>query len=142
MKKIIEVRAPFEMECRNVIGRTGSLLYRRGNFNGTWDDVICDSIIEQRDSEISLSPGFRWGTTLLPDQNITIEDVYSQTAINYPEVYRIKMTGKAIKEILEDVCDNIFNPDPFFQQGGDMVRVGGMTYECYPKEKMGHRIKI
>ena len=93
MKKINEVRAPFEMECQNVIGRTGSLLYRRGNFNGTWDDVICDSIIEQRDSEISFSPGFRWGTTLLPDQNITTEDVYSQTAINYPEVYRMKMTG-------------------------------------------------
>jgi sulfur-oxidizing protein SoxB len=141
MKKINQVRAPFEMDCQKVIGRTGALLYRRGNFNGTWDDVICDSIIEQRDSEISLSPGFRWGTTLLPDQNITIEDIYSQTAINYPEVYRIKMTGKAIKELLEDVCDNIFNPDPFFQQGGDMVRVGGMTYECYPKEKMGHRIK-
>ncbi len=141
MEKINEVRAPFEMDSQKVIGRTGALLYRRGNFNGTWDDVICDSIIEQRDSEISLSPGFRWGTTLLPNQKITIEDIYSQTAINYPEVYRIKMTGKAIKELLEDVCDNIFNPDPFFQQGGDMVRVGGMTYECYPKEKMGHRIK-
>ena len=141
MEKINEVRAPFEMDSQKVIGRTGALLYRRGNFNGTWDDVICDSIIEQRDSEISLSPGFRWGTTLLPNQKITIEDIYSQTAINYPEVYKIKMTGKAIKELLEDVCDNIFNPDPFFQQGGDMVRVGGMTYECYPKEKMGHRIK-
>ncbi len=108
MEKINEVRAPFEMASQKVIGRTGALLYRRGNFNGTWDDVICDSIIEQ----------------------ITIEDIYSQTAINYPEVYKIKMTGKAIKELLEDVCDNIFNPDPFFQQGGDMVRVGGMTYEC------------
>ena len=97
LKKIKEVRAPYELECNRVIGKADTLLYRRGNFNGTWDDVICDSIIEQRDSEISFSPGFRWGTTLLPNQNITTEDVYSQTAINYPEVYRMKMTGKESK---------------------------------------------
>ena len=97
---IDQQRAPYINELNEVIGKSESLLYRRGNFNGTWDDVICDSIIEQRDSEISLSPGFRWGTTLLPNQKITIEDIYSQTAINYPEVYRIKMTGKAIKELI------------------------------------------
>ena len=137
---ISKIRSPFENECNRVIGQTESLLYRRGNFNGTWDDVICDAIMEQRDTEISLSPGFRWGTTLLPGQKITIDDMYAQTSMNYPEVYRIEMTGERIKNLLEDVCDNIFNPDPFFQQGGDMVRVGGLTYTCYPKKKIGERI--
>ena len=139
-KLINKIRAPYQSECNRVIGETETLLYRRGNFNGSWDDVICDTIIRERDTEISLSPGFRWGTTLLPGQKITIDDIYSQTSMNYPEVYRIEMTGKMIKEILEDVCDNIFNPDPFFQQGGDMVRVGGLTYTCRPKNKMGNRI--
>ena len=139
-KLISKIRSPFENECNRVIGQTESLLYRRGNFNGTWDDVICDAIMEQRDTEISLSPGFRWGTTLLPEQKITIDDIYAQTSMNYPEVYRIEMTGERIKNLLEDVCDNIFNPDPFFQQGGDMVRVGGLTYTCYPKKKIGERI--
>ena len=141
MKNLInKIRAPYQEVCNRVIGKTETLLYRRGNFNGSWDDVICDTIMQERDTEISLSPGFRWGTTLLPGQKITIDDIYSQTSMNYPEVYRIEMTGKIIKEILEDVCDNIFNPDPFFQQGGDMVRVGGLTYTCHPKNKMGKRI--
>ncbi|MFL2827738.1 MAG: thiosulfohydrolase SoxB [Paracoccaceae bacterium] len=134
------VRAPFESECKRVIGKSGSLLYRRGNFNGTWDNVICDAIMENRDTEISLSPGFRWGTTLLPKQDITVDDLYSQTSINYPEVYRQEISGKGLKNILEDVCDNLFNPDPFYQQGGDMVRVGGVTYRCFPKAKIGQRI--
>ena len=137
---INKVRSPFEKECSRIIGQAKTLLYRRGNFNGTWDDVICDTIMQERDTEISLSPGFRWGTTLLPGQKITIDDVYSQTSMNYPEVYRVEMTGKMIKNLLEDVCDNIFNPDPFFQQGGDMVRVGGLTYTCNPKNKIGTRI--
>ena len=140
LSHINTVRAPFESECNRVIGKSGSLLYRRGNFNGTWDDVICDAIIENRDTEISLSPGFRWGTTLLPNQDITVDDLYSQTSINYPEVYRQEISGKGLKNILEDVCDNLFNPDPFYQQGGDMVRVGGITYRCSPKAKMGQRI--
>ena len=141
MKNLInKIRAPYQEVCNRVIGKTETLLYRRGNFNGSWDDVICDTIMQERDTEISLSPGFRWGTTLLPGQEITIDDIYSQTSMNYPEVYRIEMTGKMIKELLEDVCDNIFNPDPFFQQGGDMVRVGGLTYTCHPKNKMGKRI--
>ena len=140
VKLIKKIRVPYEEECNRIIGQTDTLLYRRGNFNGTWDDVICDAIMQERDTEISLSPGFRWGTTLLPGQKITIDDVYSQTSMNYPEVYRVEMTGKMIKEILEDVCDNIFNPDPFFQQGGDMVRVGGLTYTCHPKNKIGQRI--
>jgi sulfur-oxidizing protein SoxB len=123
-----------------VIGSTSGLLYRRGNFNGTWDDLICQGIIEERDVEISLSPGFRWGTTLLPGQDITIDDLYTQTSMSYPNVYRTEMTGAQIKTILEDVCDNLFNIDPFYQQGGDMVRVGGMNYTCAPKASMGNRI--
>ena len=138
---IRQLRAPYEAECNRVIGKAGSLLYRRGNFNGSWDDVICDAIREERDVEIALSPGFRWGTTLLPDQPITIDDMYSQTAMNYPAVYRTEMTGEQLKIMLEDVCDNLFNPNPYYQQGGDMVRVGGLSYECAPKEVMGNRIQ-
>ena len=138
---ISQLRAPYESECNRVIGKAGSLLYRRGNFNGSWDDVICDAIREERDVEIALSPGFRWGTTLLPDQPITIDDMYSQTAMNYPAVYRTEMTGEQLKIMLEDVCDNLFNPNPYYQQGGDMVRVGGLSYECAPKEVMGNRIQ-
>ena len=137
---INKIRAPYEAECNRVIGQAGSLLYRRGNFNGSWDDVICDAIRAERDVEIALSPGFRWGTTLLPGQDITIDDMYTQTSMNYPAVYRMEFTGKQLKDILEDVCDNLFNPDPFFQQGGDMVRVGGMSYRCAPKAAMGSRI--
>ncbi len=138
---IDQLREPYESECNRVIGKAGSLLYRRGNFNGTWDDVICDAIREERDVEIALSPGFRWGTTLLPGQSITIDDMYSQTAMNYPAVYRTEMTGEQLKVMLEDVCDNLFNPNPYYQQGGDMVRVGGLSYECLPKEVMGNRIQ-
>ena len=138
--KIDEVRAPYEAECNRVIGKTSGLLYRRGNFNGTWDDLICQGIMEERDAELAFSPGFRWGTTLLPGDDITIDDLYNQTSMNYPSVYRLEFTGTQIKEILEDVCDNLFNKDPFFQQGGDMVRVGGMAYSCAPKESIGNRI--
>ena len=137
---INKVRAPYEKECNRVIGEAETLLYRRGNFGGPWDNVICDAIIQNRDTEISLSPGFRWGTTILPGQKITIDDIYSQTAMNYPEVYRTEMSGETIKNLLEDVADNIFNPDPFFQQGGDMVRVGGLSYACSPKNSIGERI--
>jgi len=138
--KIDEVRAPYKDELSRVLGKTEGLLYRRGNFNGTWDDLICEGLIEERDAEFSLSPGFRWGTTLLPGQDITIEDLYTQTAMSYPSVYRLEFTGAQLHEILEDVCDNLFNADPFFQQGGDMVRVGGMGYTCTPTASMGSRI--
>jgi sulfur-oxidizing protein SoxB len=138
--KIDEVRKPHETELNRVIGKTESLLYRRGNFNGTWDDLICKGIIEQRDTQIALSPGFRWGATLLPGQDITIDDLYTETSMSYPSVYRLEFTGTQMKEILEDVCDNLFNRDPFFQQGGDMVRVGGMSYTCSPNAEMGGRI--
>ena len=138
--KITEVRAPYEAEATKVLGKTESLLYRRGNFNGTWDDLICQALLEERDAEISLSPGFRFGTTLLPGQDITNDDLYTHTGISYPNVYRLEFTGAQIKDILEDVCDNLFNKDPFFQQGGDMVRLGGLGYACAPKEDIGKRI--
>ncbi|MBL8565800.1 MAG: thiosulfohydrolase SoxB [Hyphomicrobiaceae bacterium] len=138
--KIAEVRAPYEKECNRVIGKTEGMLYRRGNFNGTWDDLICEGMMAERDAEIAISPGFRWGTTLLPGQDITIDDLYTQTGMTYPNVYRLEFTGAQLHEILEDVCDNLFHKDPFYQQGGDMVRVGGLGYTCAPKEDKGKRI--
>jgi len=137
---IQKLRAPHEKELGRVLGRTEGLLYRRGNFNGTFDDLICSALLEERDAEIALSPGFRWGATLLPGQDITVEDVFNQTAITYPAVYRNEMTGEQLKAILEDVADNLFNPDPYYQQGGDMVRVGGLAYTIDVGQKMGARI--
>ncbi len=118
----------------------GDLLYRRGNFNGSMDQLICDALRHQLDAELALSPGFRWGNTMLPGEPITMADVLTETAITYPEVYVQEMTGAQIKAIMEDICDNLFNPDPYYQQGGDMVRIGGMDYACAPTEKMGRRI--
>jgi sulfur-oxidizing protein SoxB len=138
--KIASVRAPHEKMLGEVIGRTETLLYRRGNFNGTLDDVICDALLAERDAEIALSPGFRWGNSLLPGQDITREDVYNATALTYPAAYRTTMTGARLKEVLEDVADNLFNPDPYYQQGGDMVRVGGLSYTIDVGQSMGHRI--
>lgn len=135
-----QVRQPYEAELNRVLGRTESLLYRRGNFQGTFDDLICDALLAERDAQIALSPGFRWGASLLPGQDIRAEDVYNQTAITYPSVYRQEFTGAFLKEILEDVADNLFNPDPYYQQGGDMVRVGGMSFTCDVGARMGSRI--
>jgi sulfur-oxidizing protein SoxB len=137
---IKEVRAPYEADVTRVLGTTESLLYRRGNFNGTFDDLICDALLSERDAQIALSPGFRWGATLLPGQDITVDDVYNMTAITYPNAYRSEMSGQMLKEILEDVADNLFNPDPYYQQGGDMVRVGGMGYRIDPTKAIGSRI--
>jgi len=137
---IARARAPYEKMLQEVVGRTEALLYRRGNFNGTFDDVICDALIVERDAEIALSPGFRWGATLLPGQQITREDIYNATAITYPAAYRMTMTGARIKEVLEDVADNLFNPDPYYQQGGDMVRTGGLAYTIDVRQPMGRRI--
>jgi sulfur-oxidizing protein SoxB len=137
---IKEIRAPHEAELSKVLGKTESLLYRRGNFNGTFDDLICNALLEERDAEISLSPGFRWGASLIPGQDITLEDVYNQTSITYPAAYRTEFTGEFLKIVLEDVADNLFNPDPYYQQGGDMVRVGGLSYAIAPGNKMGERI--
>ncbi len=135
-----KIRAPFDTELGRVLGRTEGLLYRRGNFNGTFDDLICRALIEERDAEIALSPGFRWGATLLPGQDITVEDIYTQTAITDPNAYRTEFTGAFLREILEDVADNLFNPDPYYQQGGDMVRVGGMAYAIDIAKPIGQRI--
>ncbi len=137
---IDEIRAPYKSELDKVLGRTDSLLYRRGNFNGTFDDLICDALLAEREAEVALSPGFRWGATLLPGDEIRAETVYSQTAITYPKVYRQEFTGAFLKEILEDVADNLFNPDPYLQQGGDMVRVGGMGYAIDVAKPIGSRI--
>ncbi len=135
-----EVRAPYAAELGRVLGRTESLLYRRGNFAGTFDDLICQALLAERDAEIALSPGFRWGSSLLPGADITLEDVYNQTAITYPAVYRNQMSGAFLKDVLEDVADNLFNPDPYYQQGGDMVRVGGLSFTLNVRAPMGRRI--
>ncbi|XYK79554.1 MAG: thiosulfohydrolase SoxB [Labrenzia sp.] len=137
---IDEVRAPFEADLSRVLGKTESLLYRRGNFNGTFDDLICQALLEERDAQIALSPGFRWGTSLLPGQEITFEDLHNACAMTYPAAYRSTMSGQMLKDILEDVGDNLFNKDPYYQQGGDMVRVGGMGYTIDPKMEIGERI--
>jgi sulfur-oxidizing protein SoxB len=141
MQALIEkLRAPYAANYAEKIATTDRLLYRRGNFNGTMDQVICDALRGEFDAEIALSPGFRWGLSVLPGQSLTMEDVLSETVVTYPETYVQNMTGGQIKDILEDVCDNLFNADPYYQQGGDMVRVGGMAYACAPAEGVGRRI--
>jgi sulfur-oxidizing protein SoxB len=137
---INKVRAPYMDWLSEELGTTETTLYRRGNFNGTFDQLICDALRQQNDAQISLSPGFRWGTTLPVNNTITMEHVLDQTCMTYPETYRREMSGKNIKLILEDVCDNLFNPNPYYQQGGDMVRLGGMDYTCKPNESIGNRI--
>ena len=133
-------RAPFKSELEEVIGQTESLLYRRGNFNGSWDDLICEALIEEREADIAMSPGVRWGPSLIPGQDITREDIFNVTSMSYGKAYRSEMTGEFIKVILEDVADNIFNPDPYYQQGGDMVRIGGMGYRIDINQPQGSRI--
>ena len=137
---IERVRAPYRARLEDKLAVTGGLLYRRGNFNGTWDQLLLDALLEVKGAEIAFSPGFRWGSTLLPGDAITFEHLMDQTAITYPYSTLNEMTGEQLKAILEDVADNLFNPDPYLQQGGDMVRVGGMTYACNPKAAMGARI--
>ena len=137
---ITKVRAPYEAKLNEKLAVTDGLLYRRGNFNGSWDQLICDALMEVQGAEIAFSPGFRWGTSLLPGDTITRELMMDQLAITYPYVTLTEMTGETIKTILEDVADNLFNPDPYYQQGGDMVRVGGLAYTMTPGEKMGSRI--
>ena len=133
-------RAPYKAELEEVIGQTNSLLFRRGNFNGTWDDLLCDALLEEREADIALSPGFRWGASLIPGSDITREDIFNATAMSYPNAYRTKMTGEFLHIVLEDVADNLFNPDPYYQQGGDMVRVGGMGYRIDISKPQGERI--
>ncbi|EAU43863.1 thiosulfohydrolase SoxB [Salipiger bermudensis] len=139
-KLIDEQRAPYKAELEEVIGQTDELLYRRGNFNGSWDDLICDALMSEREADIAMSPGVRWGPSLIPGDPITREDIWNVTSMSYGEAYRSEMTGEFIKVILEDVADNIFNPDPYYQQGGDMVRIGGMGYRIDITKPQGERI--
>jgi len=137
---IAKLRTPYEARLGEKLAVTDGLLYRRGNFNGSWDQLICDALMEVQGAEIAFSPGFRWGTTLLPGDAITREALMDQLAITYPYATVTELSGQTIKTILEDVADNLFNPDPYYQQGGDMVRTGGLAYACSPAEKMGARI--
>ena len=137
---IAKVRAPYEARLADKLAVTDGLLYRRGNFNGSWDQLVCDALMDVQGAEIAFSPGFRWGTTLLPGDTITRELMMDQLAITYPYATVSDMSGAMLKTILEDVADNLFNPDPYYQQGGDMVRVGGLAYSCEPGAAMGQRI--
>jgi sulfur-oxidizing protein SoxB len=137
---IDEQRAPYLDQLTEVIGQTDSVLYRRGNFNGSWDDLICDALLSEREADIAMSPGVRWGPSLIPGDDITREDIFGVTSMTYGKAYRTEMTGEFIKVILEDVADNIFNPDPYYQQGGDMVRIGGMGYRIDVSKPQGSRI--
>ncbi len=137
---IDKMRAPYEEKLSEKLAVTEGMLYRRGNFNGTFDQLILDALIEVKGADAAFSPGFRWGTTLLPGEDITMEHLMDQTAITYPQSSTLEMTGQTIKAILEDVLDNLFNPDPYKQQGGDMVRVGGITYTCDLSQGYGKRI--
>ncbi|MCF3593872.1 thiosulfohydrolase SoxB [Rhodobacteraceae bacterium LMO-12] len=139
--KVIDAqRAPYEDKLTEVIGTTDEVLYRRGNFNGTWDDLICNALISEREADIAMSPGVRWGPSLLPGDDITREDIWNVCSMSYGEAYRSEMTGEFIHVILEDVADNLFNPDPYYQQGGDMVRVGGLGYRIDVTKPQGERI--
>lgn len=141
MAALIEkIRAPYAAKLDEKLAVTDGLLYRRGNFNGSWDQLVCDALMDVQGAQIAFSPGFRWGTSLLPGEAITRELMMDQLAITYPHTTVTEMSGATIKTILEDVADNLFNPDPYYQQGGDMVRVGGLTYACDPAAAMGHRI--
>jgi sulfur-oxidizing protein SoxB len=137
---LTKIRAPYESKLAEKLAVTDGLLYRRGNFNGSWDQLLCDALMDVQGAEIAFSPGFRWGTSLLPGDVITRELMMDQVAITYPYATLTQMSGEMIKTILEDVADNLFNPDPYYQQGGDMVRVGGLQYTMAPGEKMGSRI--
>jgi S-sulfosulfanyl-L-cysteine sulfohydrolase len=141
MAKLIEAqRAPYADKLSEELARTEGLLYRRGNFNGSFDQLILDALMEAKGAEIAFSPGFRWGTTLLPGDGVSLEQVMNLTAITYPDTVVSELKGSAIKALMEDVCDNLFHPDPYYQQGGDMVRVGGMSYSCTPGNRIGARI--
>jgi sulfur-oxidizing protein SoxB len=135
-----KLRAPHVTDWADKIATPDRLLYRRDNFAGPIDELICTALRSELDAEIALSPGFRWGVTALSGQPMTMEDVLAETAITYPETYVQEMTGAAIKDVLEDICDNLFNADPYYQQGGDMVRAGGLSYTCTPAGAMGSRI--
>jgi sulfur-oxidizing protein SoxB len=138
---IREIRSPHEAKLGERLAVSESLLYRRGNFNGTFDELILDALLQRADAQVAFSPGFRWGITIVPGQAITLEDVYSHTAVTYPNTWVRQMSGAEIQGIMEDVADNLFHPDPYYRQGGDMVRMGGLTYAIEPGKPMGRRIR-
>jgi len=138
---ITKIRAPHEAKLSAKLAVTDGLLYRRGNFNGSWDQLLCDALMDVQGADIAFSPGFRWGTSLLPGDVITRELMMDQVATTYSYATVTQMTGATIKTVLEDVCDNLFNPDPYYQQGGDMVRIGGLSYACEPGAAAGARIQ-
>jgi sulfur-oxidizing protein SoxB len=137
---INRIRAPYESKLAEKLAVTEGTLYRRGNFNGSGDQLLLDALMDVQGAEIAFSPGFRWGTSLPAGQPITREWLMDMTATTYSYATVAQMSGEAIKNVLEDVCDNLFNPDPYYQQGGDMVRVGGLEYSCNPLGAMGKRI--
>jgi sulfur-oxidizing protein SoxB len=137
---IRKIRAPYEKKLSEPLAVSESLLYRRGNFNGTFDEIILDALLKHYDAEVAFSPGFRWGVTIVPGQAITLEDVYTHMALTYPNTWVREMAGEEIKTIMEDVADNLFNEDPYYRQGGDMVRMGGVSYSIDPTKKIGERI--
>lgn len=139
-KLIKDIRAPYEKKMSEELAVSDSLLYRRGNFNGTFDEIVLDALLKHYDAQVAFSPGFRWGVTIVPGQPITVEDVFTHTSLTYPNSWVRDMTGAEIKEIMEDVADNLFNPDPYYRQGGDMVRMGGLTYAIDPTKMQGSRI--
>src|SRR5262249_56082692 len=134
---IEEIRQPHEVKLGERLAVSETLLYRRGNFNGTFDELILDALLRGADAQIAFSPGFRWGITILPGQEITLEDVYAHTAVTYPNTWVREMTGAEIHQVMEDVADNLFHPDPYYRQGGDMVRLGGLTDTIDPSKKVG-----
>jgi sulfur-oxidizing protein SoxB len=138
---IREVRGPHEARLGERLAVSESLLYRRGNFNGPFDELILDALLARADAEVGFSPGFRWGITIVPGQAITLDDVYSHTALTYGNTWVRHLSGAEIRHVMEDVADNLFHPDPYYRQGGDMVRVGGLTYTIDPTKAMGHRIR-
>jgi sulfur-oxidizing protein SoxB len=140
-KLIREIRAPYETRLVERIAVSESLLYRRGNFNGSFDEIILDALLKRFDGEVAFSPGFRWGLTIVPGQEITLEDVYGHTALTYPNVFARELSGAEIHRIMEDVADNLFHHDPYYRQGGDMLRVGGLSYTIDPRQSIGRRIR-
>jgi sulfur-oxidizing protein SoxB len=137
---IKRVREPFEAKLGEKLAVSESLLYRRGNFNGTFDEIVLDALLKHYSAEVAFSPGFRWGVTVLPGDAISLEQVFTHTALSYPNTWSREMTGEEIRTVMEDVADNLFNPDPYYRQGGDMVRMGGVSYSIDPAAKMGSRI--
>ena len=138
---VSELRRPYEAKLAEPLAVSESLLWRRGNFNGPFDELILDALLKRFDAQVAFSPGFRWGPTIVPGQTLTLEDVYAHTALTYPNTWVRELTGRELHELLEDVADNLFHPDPYYRQGGDMLRVGGLTYTIEPARTLGRRIR-